>query len=120
MLTHDKLGQKVHWKYIRYDLMLLSSELGPSRKGGGAFLSLYRFGGLVPVKIQPLLFVLIILYNVALIHWHRRRGRQLLLAKVRMLIGRIGIFHCNFDSQIRDRSLFTWKLLALKFTPIHR
>ncbi len=25
-------------------------------------------------------------------HWHRRRGRQLLLAKVRMLIGRIGIF----------------------------
>ncbi len=24
--------------------------------------------------------------------WHRRRGRQLLLAKVRMLLGRIGIF----------------------------
>ncbi len=27
-----------------------------------------------------------------LIHWHRRSGRQLLLAKVRMPIGRIGIF----------------------------
>ncbi len=26
------------------------------------------------------------------IHWHRRRGRQLLLAKVIMPIGRIGIF----------------------------
>ena len=34
-------------------------------------------------------------YNM---HWHRIRGRRLLLAKVRMLIGRIGIFSIQFNS----------------------
>ncbi len=32
------------------------------------------------------------LHIIHQVHWHRRRGRQLLLAQVRMLIGRIGIF----------------------------
>ncbi len=32
------------------------------------------------------------LHMVDQVHWHIRRGRQLLLAKVRMPIGRIGIF----------------------------
>ena len=45
-------------------------------------------------------------------HWHRRRGRKLLLAKVRMPIGRIGIFqfvkivafiiNCLFSDWIKE------------------
>ncbi len=38
-------------------------------------------------------YVSLILYTDG---WHRRRGRQLLLAKVRIPPGRISIFWCNF------------------------
>ena len=82
-------------------------KLGPSRKGGGPFLSLYRFRGLVlllllllPVKILGKLFPLAWRDHqvITMIEppgggiiplWE---GPQLLLAKVKHANGRIGIF----------------------------
>ncbi len=42
------------------------------------------------------------LHMVDQVHWHIRRGRQLLLAKVRMPIGRIGIFLFTVYMYIRN------------------
>ncbi len=69
---------------------------GPSVEG--PFLSLYRFGILVLLvqisdKCRFCGLVMVLWRN------HRMRGCQLLLAKVRIPKGRIGIFNFTFDSR---------------------
>ena len=55
-------------------------------------------------------------------HWHKWRGRQLLLAKVRMLIGRIGIFLwqslcCLLEEILATRYMKLTRATAVKALP---